>query len=359
MSNKHVLMIAGMHRSGTSALCSALQSCGVSFGANLLAPMEGVNEEGFWEDAAVVRLNEEVLQRLGGTWYCPPRNMHTIDWSSDTLADLTEAAGEVLERGFGEGELQALKDPRLCLTLPLWLRASEAQQLPATVGVMSRAPMAVAQSLSLRDGFPLGYGLRLYAQYRNLLVQALPPNSRYVTYDDLLQDPASVMQALSVDWPLTVPASGLSGSVNPRLRHHTPQSGEPLLLQADTGSVDPLALEEAIERAFPVDELLTDFARGMVERGEQLTGLGTEHTEVLSTLNQRDADVEGLSALHLEALATIDERDAQIVEFDRKLTETGEHLGRALDKLRERDEQVQRILSTPVVGVLLRAMKWL
>ena len=121
----------------------------------------------------------------------------------------------------------------------------------------------------------------------------------------------------------------------------------------------PLALEQAIARAFPVDQLLTDFAAGIVKRGEQLTGLGSEHTEVLSTLDQRDADVEGLSALHLEALATIDERDAQILEFDRKLTATGEHLGRALDKLRERDEQVQRILSTPVVGVLLRAMKWL
>ena len=47
-----------------------------------------------------------------------------------------------------------------------------------------------------------------------------------------------------------------------------------------------------------------------------------------------------------------------IAEFDRKLTETGEHLGRALDKLRERDEQIQRLLSIPVLGHLLRLAKW-
>jgi hypothetical protein len=48
--SRQLLIVAGMHRSGTSALCAALESVGASFGSELLEPMEGVNAEGFWED---------------------------------------------------------------------------------------------------------------------------------------------------------------------------------------------------------------------------------------------------------------------------------------------------------------------
>ncbi len=51
-----VLFVVGMHRSGTSALCAALAARGVSFGSDLLGPMAGVNDEGFWEDAGVVAI---------------------------------------------------------------------------------------------------------------------------------------------------------------------------------------------------------------------------------------------------------------------------------------------------------------
>ena len=90
-------------------------------------------------------------------------------------------------------------------------------------------------------------------------------------------------------------------------------------------------------------------------RAEELTELGQAHSAALATLDQRDLDVNNLSALHTEALATIDERDAQIVEFDRRLAQTGEELSQALSKLRE----IQRILSLPVLGHLLRLVKWL
>ena len=56
-------------------------------------------------------------------------------------------------------------------------------------------------------------------------------------------------------------------------------------------------------------------------------------------------------------VATIDERDAQIGEFDRRLAETGAHLALALDTLRERDRRIERFLSIPVLGLLLRLIE--
>jgi hypothetical protein len=358
MSHRHLLLVAGMHRSGTSALCSALARCGVSFGSNLLDPMAGVNDEGFWEDAAVVQLNEQILERLGGTWFCLPPAIAQIDWSAASLADLQEAAQAVLRRGFGPGSLQAVKDPRLCLTLPFWLVACAALQLPVTVCVIHRAPLEVARSLQKRDGFPLGYGLRLYAQYRHLTAAHLPPEAQFVTYDRLMQDPTAVMQVLAETIPLTLPDVGLANSVKPELRHYREQRGGSALLEGGDGALDLSLLDDAIEQAFPSSEMQAQFARCMVDRAEQLTRLGAEHAEVLATLQQRDADVEGLSALHRAALATIAQRDAQITEFDRRLADTGAHLSLALDTLTERDQQIQNIKAIPGIALLMRAQRW-
>ncbi len=347
-----------MHRSGTSALCSVLERCGASFGANLLNPMVGVNDEGFWEDADVVQLNDQVLERLGRTWFAPPPALGATDWRSDEWDDLRRAAGEILARDSESSPLRALKDPRLCLTLPLWLAASEDAGGAATVCVMGRAPLEVARSLEKRDGFPVGYGLRLCANYRRQLSAAAPQDSLYVTFDELLRDTAAVMAGLAESLPLDLPEGGFEGSVNPDLRHHREREGDPLLQEADGRQVAADELAAVIARDYPADRLASELAGCLVERGEKLTQLGEEHAKALATLVQRDSDVESVSALHREALATIDERDEQIAEFDRKLTETGEHLGRALDKLRERDEQIQRILSIPVLGHLLRVAKW-
>jgi hypothetical protein len=348
-----------MHRSGTSALCSALERCGVSFGPRLLNPMPGINEDGFWEDADVVQLNEQLLQRLGGTWFALPPGLEQADWSSGSLEGLREDATGILARGFGAGSLQAVKDPRLCLTLPFWLGACEKQGVPVTVCVMGRAPLEVARSLEKRDGFPVGYGLRLCAQYRKILSASAPTGSLYVTYDDLLGDAAAVMARLAESVPLDLPAEGLEGTVKVQLRHHEQLDGDPLLQEADSRRVDPSDLDAVIERNYPADQLAPSLVRCFVQRGEQLTALGGEHSRTLETLAQRDRDVESLSALHREALATIDERDEQIVEFDRRLAETGAHLELALNTLRERDEQMQRILSIPGIGHVLRAAKWI
>lgn len=354
MPDKNMLLIAGMHRSGTSALCAVLERCGARFGSNLLNPMAGVNDEGFWEDAAVVELNQALLKRLGGTWFAPPVDLGQVDWESDTFEDLRRAAREIVARGSGSGALQAIKDPRLCLTLPLWLAACEEQGVPASICVMARAPLEVARSLQKRDGFPVGYGLRLCASYRRQLAATVPEGALYVTYDELLRDPVAVVTGLARSLPLQLPEEGLEGSVNPELRHHGRQEGDPLLREADGRGVDLAGFEAAIERDYPMDATVSELAGCLVERGEQLTLLGEDHARALDTLRQRDEDIEGLSALHREALATIDERDAQIVEFDRRLAETGAHLERALERLRE----MQRLLSIPVLGHLLRAMKW-
>ena len=186
--NQSLLIVTGMHRSGTSALCAALAACGVSFGERLIEAMAGVNDEGFWEDARVVALNEQLLALTDSTWYAPAPGLAGIDWTQECFQDLRQQAAALLEAGFGESAWGAVKDPRFCLTLRFWLDVGNDLGLATRVCAIGRVPLEVARSLQRRDGFPPGYGLRLCSAYRGLLLAALPADALQVDYDALLAD---------------------------------------------------------------------------------------------------------------------------------------------------------------------------
>ena len=111
--------IAGMHRSGTSMVASLLRRAGLYLGeeADLLPSAEG-NPDGYFENRKFVDLNEELLSRLGGTYFRPPA--FAPGWAEAAAAALGGEARAVL-RGFAGREPWGWKDPRNSLTLPFWL----------------------------------------------------------------------------------------------------------------------------------------------------------------------------------------------------------------------------------------------
>ena len=61
------ILVAGMHRSGTSALTGALNVLGISLGQHLLAPGED-NPKGYWEHQSAVEIHERLLTALERRW---------------------------------------------------------------------------------------------------------------------------------------------------------------------------------------------------------------------------------------------------------------------------------------------------
>ena len=376
--------MTGMHRSGTSALCAALAACGVSFGDQLIAPMPGVNDEGFWEDAGVVALNEQLLLLADATWYVASPVLMDTDWSDVRFQSLRDQAARLLRARSGHGSLQAVKDPRFSLTLGFWLSLCEELGIAAQVCVSNRSPLEVASSLEKRDGFPMGYGLRLYALYRSSIDRFAPADTLYVRYEDLLQDATSVIALLAKALPLNAESTTLR-AVRRDLQHQMAGDGNELLTRADSGTVDLAALAAAIEAGYPLEQTLVDFANKLTARGLELAQIGEAHTAALATLDERDSDIESLSAEHRKALATVDERDAdievlsaehraalatiderdeQIREFDRRLSQLGEEHTHALQTLRERDaelawikQRLEAVSKIPGVGYLIRRMR--
>lgn len=341
--SRRLLFVVGMHRSGTSALCAALQASGVSFGAQLLDPMAGVNDEGFWEDQAIVSINERLLQQIGHDWYTVPPDLDVPDWSAQLFDALRDEARARLAEGFGGGAVEAVKDPRFCLTLSFWLALAAESGLETAVCVIGRAPLEVAASLQKRDGFPVAYGLRLCIAYRRALAIQAPAGTHYMSYGDLLDNPEGAVTELaqSANLPLAAANAPLEGVVRGDLRHQSATGDSYLATPEAMLAIDTAPLCAAVEAGWPDAAVQPQLARALVARGQALTDLGDEHSLTLATLNQRDADTARLAGELAAAVDTVSERDDQLADFDRRLSATGQHLEQALATIAERDEQIR------------------
>jgi hypothetical protein len=231
----------------------------------------------------------------------------------------------------------------------------------------------VARSLHNRDNLPLGYGLRLFQVYRLGITQNVPQDAIYVTYDELLEDPALMMHRLAGLLPLEVEPEKLGAVVNGDLRRHVSDRKSDLLHQPDNGDIDHEALDSEINQGYPLEQTLKELVVSLVTRGQELSRIGDDHKLALSTISERDQQIvdfdERLSELgkqHTQALSTLKERDQQIAEFDKRLSELGALHTKALAVIDERDSQLaeldqralkmqarlERILLKPVIGKL-------
>ena len=112
----------------------------------------------------------------------------------------------LLRRELADAPLFAIKDPRLCRLVPLWLAVLPRLGVRAQFILPLRNPAEVAASLKVRNDFPLAKGYLVWL--RNVLdaEQATRGQERvFVTYEELLQDWRGVVnrigEALGMHWP--------------------------------------------------------------------------------------------------------------------------------------------------------------
>lgn len=68
MNEQRLIVVLGMHRSGTSAITRALKVMGVELGDRMMPPVEGNNDKGFWEDIDLNALNIQMLDAIHHEW---------------------------------------------------------------------------------------------------------------------------------------------------------------------------------------------------------------------------------------------------------------------------------------------------
>lgn len=205
-ATSEAILVVGMHRSGTSAATRVLNLLGVELGDSLLDPGPG-NRLGHWEHREVVALHEALLQGLGMSWddtrALPKR------WMASAAADAArQRIAALVAQEFSGSKLWAVKDPRLCRFLPLWIEALAGSGIDLRVLFVVRHPAAVADSLKARNGLEAaGTHLRWLEHFGEAEFATRDLPRAIVLYDDLLSDWRSAMESLAARFRLRWPGS--------------------------------------------------------------------------------------------------------------------------------------------------------
>jgi len=219
---RKVVVILGMHRSGTSALAGALAQMGVDFGKHRISPSR-YNPKGYFEHPEIVALHDELLRALGSRWddYLPLPSSWT---ETEVVGEIRSSLVGILKRDF-ETSLLGFKDPRLCRLMPLWLPIFETPRTELHFVLTVRHPWEVAESLAKRDGFKSSKSFLLWLEH-TLQAESISRGYKraFVPFDEMLDDPLVVMSRLQRDFELPVHPSRVQASLQkflePSLRHH-------------------------------------------------------------------------------------------------------------------------------------------
>lgn len=215
------VVVLGMHRSGTSALTGALARMGLFVGeADELTPSSWQNPEGFYERNDARRICDALLHGSGADWWkvsgFDPENA-----DFDTIVTCRPAIRDMVKHLDDSGRSWAIKEPRLCLLLPIF---RSALRRPFAV-ITARHPMEVARSLKRRNGFPIHVGLALWEVYTlNALQHGREVDNHILTYEQLLEDPEACLSALAASMiragadPDQLDIAAAIGAIDPQLR---------------------------------------------------------------------------------------------------------------------------------------------
>ena len=227
---RRIVVVLGMHRSGTSALTRGLASLGAQFGSHLMASSDSENPTGFWEDLDFYDLNNAMLSKLQSNWH-GFRSVGEDDCRALGREGFALKAVELLRQRTHDCPLFALKDPRLARLLPFWKPLFPLASCDASFLVALRNPLAVARSLNRRNGLDPCHAYLLWASTMVAAMRGVV-GERFtvVSYDRLLEDPHGQLERVAFFLDLQLEekrAEEYIGSfLDAGLRHHVMSDAE-------------------------------------------------------------------------------------------------------------------------------------
>ena len=209
-----VLVITGMHRSGTSLVASLLQRAGVDIGSDLVEPNAG-NPRGYFEDRHFLRFHEGLLRHSPHRFLVQDRSELKLPGKEDA-----QRAKQLLKHRQG-GRAWGWKDPRTSLFLDFWADVLPPQ---ARFLFVYRHPIDVVLSLA-RRGFssevevaadPL-VALRAWEVYNRSILRFYRHNTErcfLCSVHSVAVDPAGFLNAVGQRLGMSLPTEGAAELVH-------------------------------------------------------------------------------------------------------------------------------------------------
>lgn len=195
-TTKRLVVVLGMHRSGTSAVMNALACMGVSLGDDLL-PAGKDNPKGFFEDKSINDLNIEMLDVIEQDWF-------SLSLVTDAQVEQLVAAGylkkavDLLRAKMVGHEYFGFKDPRVSKLLKFWKKVFVLLECEIRYVLCLRHPLSVANSVLKRNKTPIRKGYLLWLSYNLAIVtEAVPTPLVALDYDQLMESPDAQLEFLA------------------------------------------------------------------------------------------------------------------------------------------------------------------
>lgn len=342
MNTKKIIIVLGMHRSGTSALTRGLSTMGVALG-DALHPAGPDNPTGFWEDADVIAINNQILNLLGSAH----DRMGVIDakiFDLPEIAQVYQKAKDMVVQKTATTTIWGMKDPRITRLLPFWKKLLKELGFEVGYVITLRNPMNVAASLTARNQLAPIKSYILWLEHMLQAVACTASENRIVIgYDNLLSEPDKQLLRISTTLKLPPPTPEqlevyaeefldkglrhgqhsddelLNGNIEPTILAQSYQ----LLLECALDEMDINSLElsekldplmSALRRMSPLLELISQAERatvtaneGIVARDRQIETLNTHANNLTraceglkSSLDEQSARNDALQSLLAE-----------------------------------------------------------
>ena len=325
-----LIVVLGMHRSGTSVITRALQVLGVDLGDKLLPPLEGVNVKGFWEDVELNSLNIEMLNAVHSDWHfltpiqeTDVTELHRQGYLSRAVEMLKVKTDNISAFGF--------KDPRTAKLLLFWKDVFAQSQMDVSYVISMRNPLSVCKSLAKRDGFDFEKSYLLWLDHViNSLIETDGKSRVLVDYDRLIQSPNKELERIAGKLQLEIDLDELEKFkeefIDIDLRHTVHQfddlmaddSAPPLVKEVYSDVLNITLNANALNNAIPV---------------QKITQWKNELYRQKSALMLADKLTLKMHQNLTEFSLRLTERDQQIAERDQQIAERDQQIA-------ERDQQI-------------------
>jgi hypothetical protein len=300
-AKRPIVVVLGMHRSGTSLTANFLNAVGIDLGQDLLPPDEA-NEAGYWESQKILEIHQMILKELNCDWHNPPLSLPPVWWRKPKFQELKSGLLEFVRSECMRTEnVLGFKDPRTAIVLPLWEEIFDELQLEPLYILTVRHPGSVAESLSKRDRLVSAHSHALWLKTNLDIISYAGDNLRAIVdydrwFDSGFEQATTLINALHLPHPVNEGqiADAVNQVVHPGLRHHSGDRDE---------TCPPIVAE-----LYSV--LLRATAEGQIP--DEVSQITTTFLNSLDLLNIWNDLVAGRDEIIAGRDATIAERNAKI-----------------------------------------------
>jgi bacterioferritin (cytochrome b1) len=188
-----VIVITGMHRSGTSLVASLLQSAGIDIGQRLMNAGEG-NIKGHFEDLDFVEFHESILTSQGFS-----QQGWILEKRVKVQTQYLEKGKEIINNRRKHSQFWGWKDPRTTLFLDFWR-----EQIPEIFYIfLFRSPWEVIDSLYRRGDEVFlknpNFAVDVWTNYNEIILdyhQKYPLASCIINIESIINDYTCIIKIL-------------------------------------------------------------------------------------------------------------------------------------------------------------------